>query len=97
VKNACEALDAHGCVVVSATREGGHAVLRVTDDGPGIAPEVRDSLFRPGISTKTEGSGLGLAVVQRIASDHRGTLRCSNLPIGAEFALEIPNDLEEDE
>jgi nitrogen fixation/metabolism regulation signal transduction histidine kinase len=97
VKNACEALGAHGCVVVSATREGGHAVLRVTDDGRGIAPEVRDSLFRPGISTKTEGSGLGLAVVQRIASDHRGTLRCSNLPIGAEFALEIPNDLEEDE
>ena len=90
VKNACEALGDRGTVTVAATREGDRAILRVADDGPGIPAEVRGVLFRPGVSTKAEGSGLGLAMVHRIASDHRGALRCLDAPPGAEFVFEFP-------
>ena len=54
------------------TFEQGAVVLRVTDDGPGIPPDIRDRLFDPFFTTKPGGSGLGLAVVHRAIEAHRG-------------------------
>ena len=54
-----------------ANREGNIAV-RVTDEGPGVPPDIRDRLFSPFFTTKTGGSGLGLAVVHRAIEAHRG-------------------------
>ncbi|HMB68301.1 MAG TPA: ATP-binding protein [bacterium] len=98
IKNAGEALraaDRSGTVRVRVAQEGTRAVLEVCDDGPGVPAEIRDSLFRPGVSRRPGGSGLGLAMVQRIATDHRGALRWSDRSPGTCFQLEIPLDLRE--
>lgn len=98
VKNASEALagsDRPGTVRVRVAPEGTRAVLEVCDDGPGVPPEIRGSLFRPGVSRRAGGSGLGLAMVQRIATDHRGALRWIDRDPGTCFRLEIPLDLRE--
>jgi two-component system, NtrC family, sensor histidine kinase PilS len=70
---------------------GGDAVLlTVTDDGPGIAPEVRDILFDPFVTTKPGGSGLGLAVVHRAVEAHRGVVFLDTSPRGTRFTVLLP-------
>ena len=46
--------------------------LRVSDNGPGIAPSVRDHIFEPFVSSKKHGQGLGLALVQKLVRDMNG-------------------------
>ncbi|PYT05780.1 MAG: hypothetical protein DMF49_13095 [Acidobacteria bacterium] len=58
---------------------------------PGIPPEDRGRLFLPYFSTKRRGTGLGLSIVDRIVSDHAGTIRAEdNDPHGTRFIIEIP-------
>jgi two-component system sensor histidine kinase HydH len=54
--------------------------IEVRDSGPGVAPEVRDRIFEPFFSTKTSGSGLGLALVKKIAEDHGGGVTLESTP-----------------
>jgi two-component system sensor histidine kinase HydH len=68
-----------------------HAELAVLDTGPGIAPRHLSRLYEPFFTSKETGLGLGLAVSQRIARDHGGTLRATNRPQGgARFVLRLP-------
>ncbi len=67
--------------------------LTVADDGPGIAPEIVDKIFDPFFTTKgkTEGTGLGLAVVHGIIKGHRGAVRVSSVPWRrTEFEIYLP-------
>jgi len=67
------------------------ADLAVLDTGPGIAKPHLSRLYEPFFTSKESGLGLGLAVSQRIARDHGGTLRASNRPQGgACFTLRLP-------
>jgi len=59
---------------VRSRADDGEAVVEVLDRGPGLAPEVRDRLFEPYVSTKRRGSGLGLSLVRDIAAQHQGTI-----------------------
>jgi len=94
VKNAGEALAASGGTVrVALRRDGDRAAVEVSDDGPGVPEEIRATLFRPGVSARPGGSGLGLAMVHRIATDHRGTLRYAPASPGSVFTFEIRSDL----
>ena len=91
--NACEAMDGRGTLTLSATLDEGNTVCRliVADTGPGIAPEVGETLFRPFVTTKSGGTGLGLPVVQRIVRAHGGEVRAGAAPDGgAEFRIELP-------
>jgi nitrogen fixation/metabolism regulation signal transduction histidine kinase len=96
VKNAVEAVSGGGKVLVRVRREGTEAVLAVWDDGPGVPEEIRELLFRPGVTTKPGGSGLGLALVQQIAKDHGGSVLLERESGGTCFVLRIPLNLPEE-
>lgn len=79
VDNALDAVAAGGAVVVRvAEADNGAASIEVCDDGPGLAPAVRERLFTVGTTTKDAGSGLGLVIARAIAEQHGGTLTLSN-------------------
>jgi two-component system sensor histidine kinase PilS (NtrC family) len=72
-------------------RLGRNAVaLRVSDTGPGIAPEVRDRLFQPFTTTKQGGSGLGLPVVHRAIEAHRGVVLVDSDTTGTRITVILP-------
>lgn len=63
----------------------------VSDNGPGVAPEMRDRLFEPYATTKDTGTGLGLAIVQRIVVEHGGEIHYADRPAGgAKFSVVLP-------
>ncbi len=84
VINACEAMnyqgDLHLCLRLLAA--GTSQELVVTDNGPGIEPDIRNDLFSPFATNKEEGTGLGLSIVQRIATAHGGHARAEDAPGG---------------
>lgn len=98
--NALEAARAGGRVVVSCRVEPPDpdhpdaprmVDLVVDDDGPGVAPEVRDRILEPFFTTRARGSGLGLSIVHAIVTQHGGTLEIGDAPIGgARFVLRLP-------
>ena len=92
VKNAIDALRGRsGTIVLRVDSEGRHGVLRVIDDGPGIEGSIRRTLFQPGITTKTGGWGIGLALATRVAQEaHDGDLVLEPSPTGACFRLSLP-------
>jgi len=71
--------------------ETGFQRIRVCDNGPGIPANVLPKLFRPFFTTKAKGTGLGLAVVQKIIVQHGGQVEVRNRPEGgAEFIVTLP-------
>jgi signal transduction histidine kinase len=94
VKNAIDALSGRGGrieVTVDATDRG--ARVAVSDDGPGVLPEMRGQLFEPGSSTKTGGWGIGLALARRIVEQQHGgrvSFRPGENGAGSVFVLEFP-------
>jgi two-component system, NtrC family, sensor kinase len=77
LKNAAESHEQseYGSVWLTARAEEGAVLVEIRDDGPGIAPEVRERLFEPFVSTKVgRGSGLGLSISRRIMEEHGGRL-----------------------
>jgi signal transduction histidine kinase len=81
-----------GFIQLRARREQGWNVLEIADDGTGVAPQIRDRLFTPFVTTKADGHGLGLAVCQNIALAHGGRIeaRDSDVGRGAVFAIYLP-------
>ena len=92
VLNARDASPAGAPVTIAALREdGGAARLEVRDCGPGIPPREIDRLFEPLYTTKRNGTGLGLAVVQQIIVRHGGTVSVSSeAGKGSTFAAVLP-------
>lgn len=80
-----------GAIVVSARGDDGEVEVAVTDNGPGIAPAMRETLFQPYVTGKAHGTGLGLAIAQNIVTEHGGRIECSNAPgSGARFVVTLP-------
>jgi signal transduction histidine kinase len=71
--------------------DGPECVVRISDAGPGIAPDVQSSLFEPFVSTKDTGVGLGLAICRRLLRSHGGQIEANNLgTTGAQFSIRMP-------
>jgi signal transduction histidine kinase len=71
-----------GRIDVTTMRQDGSAVVRISDTGPGIAPEIREQIFEPFFTTKARGGGLGLPIARRTAELHGGTLTLECPPEG---------------
>ena len=67
------------------------ASLAVSDDGPGLSPELKDRVFEPYVTTGPDGRGLGLSIVSAIVRDHGGFVRVAdNQPRGTSFIVTLP-------
>ncbi len=93
LSNAAEAMPNGGNVWISAHGDGngGRVALEVKDDGPGIPADRCDRIFKLFFTTKSSGTGFGLAVAKKVIERHGGTIRVdSALARGARFVIELP-------
>jgi two-component system sensor histidine kinase PilS (NtrC family) len=89
--NGFEAMPGGGELRVTAAVTGGALVVEVIDTGEGVSPEDAAHIFEPFYSTKSSGTGLGLAMVQRIAQDHGGRVDVMSEPgAGSTFRITVP-------
>jgi nitrogen fixation/metabolism regulation signal transduction histidine kinase len=82
VKNAVEAIDGRGTIVVRAGTPGGRPTAVVEDSGPGLTDEARANLFTPFFSTKPHGQGIGLTLVGEILAGHGFDYTLARTPHG---------------
>ncbi len=83
IRNSLEAINnkENGKLDLSASRdEKGRVMMRLTDNGSGIVPEVREKIFIPFFTTKKTGSGIGLSLSKQIMRQHAGTISVSSIP-----------------
>jgi two-component system nitrogen regulation sensor histidine kinase NtrY len=97
VKNAAEAMDFQGEILIRiiAIRKGHTPYLRIQiqDDGPGIPEDQRERVFNPYYTTKQEGTGLGLPIVERIIFDHNGVIWFeSQETVGTTFFIDLKQE-----
>ncbi len=93
VKNALDALAGRGGRISIYAREvgGGWVSLRIRDTGPGVAPEIRDKIFEPGVTSKSGGWGVGLALSRRIVEGvHHGKIELLEGMEGTTFQIRLP-------
>jgi PAS domain S-box-containing protein len=91
LKNAIEAMADGGKVSISSGREGGHVVVRIQDDGPGIPEQQLAKIGQPFYTTKEKGTGLGLMVTYKIVDNHNGRISAkSMLGWGTTFEISLP-------
>lgn len=91
LRNAAEAIDDNGHVLVEITEEQLSALVRVSDNGPGIPAEQLENIFDPFFTTKENGTGFGLAIVHRTVADNDGTVSVvSTVGKGTVFTLRFP-------
>jgi len=91
IRNAVYYSPAGGTVILTLFTGEEQSIIAVSDQGPGIDPDMLPSLFRPFFTTKSSGSGLGLAMVKRIAQAHGGSARAETQPEGgARFEICLP-------
>jgi len=103
VMNACEAMERGGKMVIHEEEtflkpQGRVAVIRLSDNGPGIAESIKEKIFQPFFTTKEEGTGLGLSIATRIMEEHKGWIDVtSKKGEGTTFIITLPvkeSDLE---
>ncbi len=95
VRNAAEALSGSGggqIAVMAERDEKGRFVIKIVDDGPGLPDSVKDRLFEPFVTTKSTGTGMGLAIARKAAGSLGGRLELRDVkPHGTQAVLTFPN------
>jgi two-component system nitrogen regulation sensor histidine kinase GlnL len=99
-RNALQAVDAHGRIVlrtravanahIGPVRHRLAVRIEVVDDGPGVPPEIRSSLFYPLVTGRANGTGLGLAVAQEIVTRNGGLIEFDSEPGRTVFSVLLP-------
>jgi signal transduction histidine kinase len=89
--NALQAIDVNGRIAVTVKTQGTNAIVEVSDNGRGIAPNHLPNIFRPFYTTKGDGTGLGLSLARRIVEDHQGRIDVTSaVGRGTTFAVVLP-------
>ena len=105
VQNALAALDGQGTLTlrtrtvnnftIGDTRHRVIASIEIEDDGPGIPKDMQDSIFYPLVTSRPEGTGLGLPAAQELLSRHSGLIEFESRPGRTVFFVLIPLDQSE--
>jgi len=86
IRNAMDAMagyeNARIEIRAALTEEPGFVEISVCDNGPGLSPEMKETIFKPFATTKAQGMGLGLSICQTIVEAHGGTIRAVPAPLG---------------
>lgn len=91
LKNAFEAIDTSGQVILSAFVNGDELCIRVEDNGCGMTETELANIFIPTYTSKSNGSGLGLPITKKIIEAHHGQLECVSIPNeGTTFIIHLP-------
>ena len=91
IKNALQAMRSGGILRIRTEANPTHVIISFIDSGHGIAPEEIGRLFEPYFTTKENGTGLGLMIVQRIVREHGGTIEVeSDKDRGTTFRVKLP-------
>ncbi|HOT97622.1 MAG TPA: ATP-binding protein [bacterium] len=91
VRNSLAACENGGHITLSCEAQGERIVIHIEDDGSGIAPEHLGKIFNLYFTTREEGSGLGLSIVQQIVAQHEGTIEVKSEPgQGTRFTISLP-------
>ncbi len=92
IHNALQAMDYKGMLTIETQQHEANIVLKFTDNGTGIPPEVIPKIFQPFFTTKAagEGSGLGLDIVRKILEKHEGTIAVQSIPGQTTFTVSLP-------
>ncbi len=90
--NAVQASPEGDAVLVAIHRKYGQTVVEIVDHGPGVPGEMREEIFIPFVTSKKDGTGLGLPVVKKVVEAHGGHVRVLDTPGGgATFRVELPS------
>ena len=79
-------------VSVGAQRHRLVALIQFEDNGPGVLPEIRDTIFYPLVSGRADGTGLGLGIAQDLVSRHGGLIEFDSVPGRTQFVILLPMD-----
>ena len=91
IQNGAQAMPEGGKLEVTLEEDRKTGILRIADEGTGIPDEIREKIFDLYFTTKTDGSGIGLAMAYRILQLHHGSIEVqSKIERGTEFRLRIP-------
>jgi two-component system, NtrC family, sensor histidine kinase HydH len=90
VINALEAMSGGGTLTLGVVSHPAEVIVEVSDTGPGIPPEIQGDLFKPYFSTKCRGTGMGLALTQKLIGQHGGRVEFQTSPAGTTFCLAVP-------
>lgn len=91
IKNAAESMTQGGKLTVESMTEDEYIKIDFTDTGEGMTPEILQNLFTPFFTTKVDGTGVGLAVSQKIIDDHNGFIKIKSVPKeGTTFSISLP-------
>ncbi|RLD94674.1 MAG: hypothetical protein DRI93_03635 [Aquificota bacterium] len=91
IQNSQEAMKQEGTLTIRAHEKGDKIVLEIQDQGKGMTPEVRERIFQPFFTTKSQGTGLGMAIVKKLTEQLEGQIHVeSSYGQGSVFRLILP-------
>lgn len=100
VRNAMQALHGRGCITLRTRTQRQFTIgqkrhklvvrVDVIDDGPGISPDMLETIFYPMVTGRAEGTGLGLSIAQSLVNVHGGLIECASRPGHTEFNILLP-------